>query len=335
MKQPIQNIHKNQDLNFIRLNADFIRELLIPLSTFIENINGLEKVFWELAKILNMNHISLYKILDSWDFEILCEYSIMPSQINRDLTVKRNANLFIASKLWRVSAIPMPNFWDNIVIPVWIDNLYLAAWDSKVSREIAKIENSLFELVAWVVANTIRSMKLIHQANTDKLTGLLNRNALDKYIYEGKNPFDRELSNPEALCMLDIDHFKKFNDTYWHDIWDKVLKHVADLCKDYFWDENKVYRFGWEEIIFIIHKSWNSIAEYVDGVRKKIADTPLVFEGVSYEVKASIGIYTLQEHDLHKKDFKYSALKFADQVLYEAKESWRNQVKVFKRRAGD
>jgi diguanylate cyclase (GGDEF)-like protein len=61
-------------------------------------------------------------------------------------------------------------------------------------------------------------MNLINQANTDKLTGLLNRNALDKYLYEGKNPFDRELSNPLALCMLDIDHFKNFNDTYGHDV---------------------------------------------------------------------------------------------------------------------
>lgn len=65
-----------------------------------------------------------------------------------------------------------------------------------------------------MVANTLRSLKLIHQANTDKLTGLLNRNALEKYLHEGTNPFDRQLTDPKALCMLDIDHFKKFNDQY-------------------------------------------------------------------------------------------------------------------------
>lgn len=65
----------NQDLNTIRLNADFIRELLVPLSTFVEDISGLEKVFDELAKILNMNHINLYKVLDNGEYETLCEYS--------------------------------------------------------------------------------------------------------------------------------------------------------------------------------------------------------------------------------------------------------------------
>jgi diguanylate cyclase (GGDEF)-like protein len=136
--------------------------------------------------------------------------------------------------------------------------------------------------------------------------------------------------------MLDIDHFKNFNDTYGHDVWDKVLRHVADLCKDYFWEENKVYRFWWEEIIFIIHNQhWNSIEEYIDDLRKKIADTALVYDGKSYEVKASIWIYTLLENDKYEKDFKHSALKYADQVLYEAKEWWRNRVKVFKRRSTD
>jgi len=69
-------------------------------------------------------------------------------------------------------------------VPVGMDNLFFAAGDSRHSRDIARIENSLFELVASVIANALRSMKLIEQANTDKLTGLLNRNALDKYIYE-------------------------------------------------------------------------------------------------------------------------------------------------------
>jgi diguanylate cyclase (GGDEF)-like protein len=86
-------------------------------------------------------------------------------------------------------------------------------------------------------------MKLIEQANTDKLTGLLNRNALDKYIYEGKNPFDRKLGQPLAICMLDIDHFKRFNDAYGHHIGDQVLHHVASLVQQYFGEKNKVYRF--------------------------------------------------------------------------------------------
>ncbi|MDD2565428.1 MAG: GGDEF domain-containing protein [Candidatus Gracilibacteria bacterium] len=335
MSKKTQNIKETQDINSIRLNADFIRELLIPLSTFVENIKDLEKVFVELAKILNMNHISLYKILDSGEVEVLSEYSNKINKTKTDNSLKKNINLRVASQTGKVSSIPMPNFGDNIVIPVGMDSLFLGAGDYKNSREIAKIENSLFELVAGVIANALRSMKLIDQANTDKLTGLLNRNALDKYIYESKNPFDRELPNPMALCMLDIDNFKRFNDTFGHNVGDKVLRHVADLCKSYFGDVNKVYRFGGEEITFIIHDQFGiNINKYIDDIRKKISETPLIYEGISYQVNASIGIYTFHEQDLQKKDFKFFALKFADQALYIAKEGGRNKISVYDRRVG-
>lgn len=95
-----------------------------------------------------------------------------------------NINLYIAWKTGKISSLPLPKFGDNIVIPVGIDGLFLAAGDNRHSREVTKIENALFELCAGIVANALRSMKLIEQANTDKLTGLKNRSALDKYIYE-------------------------------------------------------------------------------------------------------------------------------------------------------
>lgn len=333
MTEVTQKPPKDINENSICINSEFIKELFIALSVFIENIKDIEKMFSELANTLNMNHINLYRILSDWKYETICSYIWKwKKPVSNDI-IKKNINLYIAAKNWKSSAIPMPHFWDNIVIPIWMDDLYLAAWDSKNSRDIVKIENSLFELVAWVIANALRSMKLIEQANTDKLTWLLNRNALDKYIYEWKNPFDRKLSYPKAICMLDIDHFKKFNDTFWHNVWDKVLRHVADLCKQYFWEDNKVYRFWWEEMTFIIHEEkTGDLLKYIDWIRKKISETELVYEWISYQVNASIGVYELKEDDIKKKDSKFFAIKHADKALYEAKESWRNKVCISDRR---
>lgn len=323
------NFKNTENSSSIALNTEFIKELLIPLSTFVENISDLEKIFHELSILLNMNHIALYKVDNDWTFENLCNFW----RIDTNNIIKKNINLYISSTTWKVSTIPMPNFWDNIVVPVWIDNLFLAWWDSRSSRELARIENSMFELVAWVIANAFRSMKLIEQANTDKLTWLLNRNALDKYIFEWNNPFDRPLGNPIALCMLDIDHFKRFNDTFWHNVWDKVLRHVADITRNYFDWDNRVYRFGWEEITLIIHEfSWDNLFKYIDWVRKKISETPLIYEWIEYSVNVSIWIYEFRKEDYNVKDSKFFAFKYADKALYEAKEWWRNQVRIFDRR---
>jgi hypothetical protein len=234
---------KQHDPNSIEIHADFVKELLIPLSTFVEKLQDLEEMFAELSQILSMKQILLYRVNEDGTYDAVSGYgSSLHHSIGNALT--KNINLYLAWKLNRTSCIPLPKFGDNIVVPVGIDGLFLAAGDSRHSREIARVENSLFELVACVIANALRSMRLIEQANTDKLTGLLNRNALDKYIFEGRNPFDRPLGEPVAICMLDIDHFKRFNDTYGHHIGDKVLQHVAQVCKNYFADKGKVYRFG-------------------------------------------------------------------------------------------
>lgn len=317
----------NITTNSMLIHADFMKELLVPLSTYVENLEDLNKIFSELALILNMRRITLYKMNNDWTSEIICENERRSEVIIKAID---SINLFIAWKTNKISAIPLPKFWDNIVIPVGIDNLFLAAGDSESSREIEKIENSLFELVATVISNALRSMKLIEQANTDKLTGLLNRNALDKYIYEWKNPFNRNVPDPKAICMLDIDHFKRFNDTFGHDVGDKVLNHVASVCKEYFWEKNLVYRFWWEEMTFVIMQdSKFTIKNYVDKLRKKISETPLIYEWKSYQVNVSIWIFIFDKKENINPDAKFFAIKYADQALYKAKESWRNKVWVF------
>ena len=240
MKKTIS--HTSDDTNQIQIHADLLRELLIPLSTYISDIRDLEVMFSELADVLGMKHIVLYRVSEQGCYETVCGYGPSSMQQGNRRTTK-NMNLHIAWKTGKISSIPLPNFGDNIVVPVGIDDLFLAAGDIRHSREIAKIENALFELVGGIIANALRSMRLIEQANTDKLTGILNRGALDKYIYEGKNPFGRTVADPIAVCMMDIDHFKRFNDTFGHHVGDQVLRHVARTVSDVIGEENTVYRF--------------------------------------------------------------------------------------------
>lgn len=320
---------KENESTRIRLHIDFVRELLVPLSTFICDIRDLEVMFCELATALDMKQIILYKANETGFFDTMCWYG--PSTIYvRGKKMVSNINLYIAWKTGKISSLPLPKFGDNIVIPVGIDGLFLAAGDNRHSREVTKIENALFELCAGIVANALRSMKLIDQANTDKLTGLKNRSALDKYIYEWKNPFDKIIPDPIALCMLDIDFFKRFNDTFWHHVWDQVLKHVAAVCEEYLWSKNQAYRFGWEELTFIIHSlDDSSLYDYVDWLRLVLEKTPLNYDNVSYPITASIWIYEFAEKDTRIKDAKFFSLKYADKALFRAKETGRNKVCIY------
>ena len=89
--------NKKNDIEHIKLNADFIRELLIPLATYVENISDMKKVFSELAKNLNMDHINLYKI-DKDKYEVLCSYSEKSSHLHKIGKLMGNINLLISSR---------------------------------------------------------------------------------------------------------------------------------------------------------------------------------------------------------------------------------------------
>ena len=316
----------------IELHLDFFKQLLVPLGTFISQLQDLDAVFKELVPILHMRHISLYRVDAQGTISTVCSIGKKETSA-KNTEILKNMNLYIAWKKNTISSIPMPSEGDNIVMPVGVDNLFLAAGDSSESRDIARVETTLFQLVGSVIANMLRSMMLIEQANTDKLTTLLNRGALDKYIYEGKDPFGKPLDMPKALCMLDIDHFKRFNDTFGHHVGDQVLKHVADTVRTQAGDGNFTYRFGGEEITVVIHDTTARSSEQIaEDIRRTIETTPLMYEGISYPVTISVGVYEFEETLLEKKDAKFFALKYADTALYRAKEGGRNKVCLYAER---
>jgi len=158
---------------------------------------------------------------------------------------------------------------------------------------------------------------------TDPLTGLANRRQLSEMM-------DRELSlarrsgRPLAALMADIDHFKSINDTYGHDMGDKVLKQVAQILRDTCRKEDIVARYGGEEFLVILPDSGaGAAADCAERMRKAVAGAS--FTGIDRPVTASFGATVLTPADT-EDDF----LKRADAALYEAKAGGRNRVVVKK-----
>jgi diguanylate cyclase (GGDEF)-like protein len=183
---------------------------------------------------------------------------------------------------------------------------------------------TVVEHAALSVIN-LRLRERLHQESIrDKLTGLHNRRYLELSL-------DREISRAErhqnlmGIVMLDVDHFKDFNDHYGHEMGDKVLGEVGRILHHCIRKEDTACRYGGEEFTLIIPEtSSEGLATLAELVRSRIETQIGLFldEQIQEKVTVSLGtaLYPLQGQD------KASLLKAADEALYLAKDRGRNQV---------
>lgn len=156
----------------------------------------------------------------------------------------------------------------------------------------------------------------------DGLTGLYNRRQFEISLEQEFNRTKRHPSN-FSLAILDIDFFKKVNDTYGHQYGDYVLKTVATLMKQSFRKTDLLYRYGGEELVMIMPETAIEGAMIpVQRLRRLIEEYDFDYNGVKSKVTASIGL------TMNYSEFSTSAdiLKSADEALYKAKEEGRNRV---------
>ncbi|MTI65844.1 MAG: diguanylate cyclase [Firmicutes bacterium] len=157
---------------------------------------------------------------------------------------------------------------------------------------------------------------------TDPLTKVNNRRRI---IEIARNEFNESKKNNQdlSLCMIDIDHFKRVNDTYGHAIGDLVLKKLANECKNIIRKVDSFGRFGGEEFIIILPETDSDSAfNIAERIRNKISNMEINNEEEKIFITISIGVSTLKDetkiNDLINK---------ADKALYDAKNNGRNQVK--------
>ncbi len=164
----------------------------------------------------------------------------------------------------------------------------------------------------------LQEQKLTKLAHTDQLTGVYNRHSLydlvPKYISNAKRH-----NIPLSLLVLDLDHFKKINDTKGHIVGDIVLKSVSSFLQEYVRSEDMVARFGGEEfVIILVDCNLNSALETAERLRESIEE----IKPEALIVTSSIGVSELLPQD---DDFD-NLFERADKAVYEAKDKGRNKV---------
>ncbi len=166
----------------------------------------------------------------------------------------------------------------------------------------------------------MQNKNLYEKAITDSLTGLYNREYMMEYLFK-KMEESKRYNVPLSIAMIDIDFFKKINDTYGHLIGDCVLKELANLLKSSFRGSDVIVRYGGEEILVIMpFTTLEEACEKLETFRQKVEEYKFCRqEGL--KVTISVGV-----EEYNKKDDLKDFIAKADSKLYKAKQSGRNQV---------
>ena len=178
--------------------------------------------------------------------------------------------------------------------------------------------------IGIAVENARLHQEIREQAMRDSLTGLYNHAHLRERLREEVERARRE-EKPLALLMLDIDHFKRFNDTYGHLLGDAVLRIVAQVLRAQTREYDVVGRYGGEEFALVLPGAEEGEARGVaERIREGVKGTAIPGLGEDVRVTVSIGVAHFPEHG----DCPEALIAAADQALYRAKAWGRDQVVV-------
>ena len=192
-----------------------------------------------------------------------------------------------------------------------------------LTRAQQKLARTLAEHISLSLANLKLRETLRHQAIRDSLTGLFNR----RYLQE---TLEREIARAQrrqtglGVIMLDVDHFKKFNDTYGHEAGDRLLAVLGRYLQGAVRAEDIACRYGGEEFTLIMPEITEAtLLERAEQIRAGAKDLEVLYQGkLLGEVTISLGISFFPQHGQDGT----SLLQAADAALYQAKEAGRNRV---------
>jgi diguanylate cyclase (GGDEF)-like protein len=181
--------------------------------------------------------------------------------------------------------------------------------------------------IARQLASTIKTSRLhtqvIELSLKDPLSGIHNRRYFDLFLHNEVNRSVR-LGHGLAIILLDIDHFKNYNDTFGHPAGDKVIQNVALCIKEGRRSTDVAARIGGEEFALILPETLIEGAQIVAEKIQGVIRTGLGFE---HPITVSIGISALSGADVNAE----TLVKEADLALYEAKQTGRNRICIFER----
>lgn len=191
--------------------------------------------------------------------------------------------------------------------------------ENAFNSETRKIVMAAADRLAAAIDNARLYDRMERMAITDALTGVYNRLYLHQVLTKLVNEKSRI-----ALSIMDVDHFKKVNDTYGHLSGDAALKSLTALAKNMLPSNGMIARYGGEEFVVLLTDAGvNEMMELAEEIRLKTQQMTIHGEkDITFNITASFGVSSMPEYSTNAEGL----LHFADQALYHAKETGRNRV---------
>lgn len=220
---------------------------------------------------------------------------------------------------------------DTLCIPLIAQNMTLGLFylqpgaPSGVNDSMRDLASAAVEQIALAVSNIELRNSLREQSIRDQLTGLYNRRYLEATLEREIIRAARQ-ARPFCIISFDVDHFKRFNDSFGHDAGDKVLRSVGRLLQNTFRGSDVVCRMGGEEFVVLLPDAGLSGALVrAEDVRAAVAALEMEDAGRNLgAITISAGIAEFSRHGESMNEL----LKAADAALYRAKSAGRNHIEV-------
>jgi diguanylate cyclase (GGDEF)-like protein len=212
--------------------------------------------------------------------------------------------------------------------------LYLEPRQNHVgaSQEVAELYlKMLAENISLALGNLRLRDALREMAMADGLTGLANRRHLDTVLTLRAREAER-LGQPISCLMVDVDHFKRFNDEFGHDAGDAVLRAMGDVLKHSMRESSVAFRYGGEEFLLLMPELGPERAlRRAQEVQQRIRALRIEYAGRELgPITASFGLASAPNHCVFSK-----LIQTADAALYRAKEAGRDRIAIAEERRTD
>lgn len=340
-KHELEN--RDKDINFLALFNETIGreqggvlEVIEDASNMIQNTYNLDRlIFLERAKdrcLVTYSHgamkisardmAEIFKFFEGYKAEFITHRTDNNFNLYSDVLQKFNMQEI-------ASAVGVPVIKDGELVRVFIAIVDVHRSYTGNRQYLNKHNLTVIKYAIDQLSDAIKRIKsncmikamnqeLEKSAVTDQLTGIYNRMGLDKLVNDG-------IGDHGALLYLDLDYFKKYNDTYGHDIGDLILKSFANILEDNVKNIGYAIRYGGDEFVAIIPEKDEAYAKRVAmNINKEFMDNYEVKVAIDGQlISSSIGV---AEYDDPSKEGLEHGLKAADLALYEVKKLGRGRV---------
>src|SRR5437870_2541865 len=238
--------------------------------------------------------------------------------------------LAVGDREWRLRIVPRKDpvdFLDKAGIAAILAALLaISALLFWLMTSVAVSESRGAELAQRNREAALLREKLQEQAMHDKLTGLYNRHYVEEWFGLELRRAQRH-GRPIAAIMLDIDHFKRFNDSFGHEAGDLVLRELAAVLRRFARKSDVACRYGGEEFLVLLPECpFDAALRKAEQLREEVAKLELRYDGQPLGlVSGSLGVAAFPDHAKESEQL----LRCADEALYAAKQAGRNRVVAY------